>query len=96
MRGVAIFSGNSHPSLTKKICDHLSIPVGRSTLTKFSNRETNVMIDETVRDLDVFIIQTSYGNVNDMIIEMLIMISACKTASARFVGLIKTTHCIEK
>lgn len=83
MRQIAVFSGNSHPKLAEMICSHLSIPVGRSTLRKFSNRETNVNIDETVRDLDVFIIQSSCGNVNDMFIELLIMVSACRTASAR-------------
>jgi ribose-phosphate pyrophosphokinase len=83
MRGLAIFSGSSHPELGQKICHLLGIPLGRSTLTKFSNRETNVNIDETVRDLDVYIIQSGCGNVNDMFMELLIMISACRTASAK-------------
>ena len=50
---------------------------------RFSNNETNVSIDETVRDVNVFIIQTASGDINDIFMEMLIMIAACKTASAR-------------
>jgi ribose-phosphate pyrophosphokinase len=80
---LAVFSGNSHPLLTEMICKNLGIAVGKSTCRKFSNRETNVSIDETVRDVNVFIIQTASGDINDIFIEMLIMIAACKTASAR-------------
>ena len=51
---------------------------------KFSNGETSVRIQESVRDEDVFILQTSCGpDVNDLLMELLILISACKTASAR-------------
>jgi ribose-phosphate pyrophosphokinase len=80
---LAVFSGNSHPRLTEMICKNLGISVGKSTCSKFSNNETNVSIDETVRDVNVFIIQTASGDINDIFIEMLIMIAACKTASAR-------------
>ncbi|KAJ3259861.1 ribose-phosphate pyrophosphokinase [Boothiomyces macroporosus] len=83
MRNISIFSGKSHPLLTEKICKQLAIPVGKSTLSKFSNQETNIFINETVRDVDVYIVQSSCDNVNDHFIELLIMISACRTASAR-------------
>ncbi|KAJ3276524.1 ribose-phosphate pyrophosphokinase [Terramyces sp. JEL0728] len=83
MRNISIFSGKSHPLLAEKICKQLAIPVGKSTLSKFSNQETNIFINETVRDVDVFIVQSSCDNVNDHFIELLIMISACRTASAR-------------
>ena len=82
MRSACILSGSSHPQLTKDICKLLSTPVGKSTLNKFSNKETNVMIDETVRGVDCYIVQSPKENVNDQFMEMLIMISACKTASA--------------
>ena len=54
------------------------------SIRKFSNGETSVRIHESVRDEDVFILQTSCGpDVNDVLMELLILISACKTASAR-------------
>jgi ribose-phosphate pyrophosphokinase len=83
MRNLCILGGNSHPELTTSICQQLGIPVGKSTITKFSNRETNVNIDETVREIDTFIIQSACGDVNDNFMELLIMISACRTSSAK-------------
>jgi ribose-phosphate pyrophosphokinase len=53
------------------------------TVKKFSNGEINVKISESVRDEDVFILQSGSGDVNDHLMELLILISACKTASAR-------------
>jgi len=62
----------------------LGIPVGNAKCTKFMNGETNVEIQESVRGEDVFIVQTGCGpNINDHLMEMLIMINACKIASAQ-------------
>ena len=61
----------------------LGAPLTPCTVTKFSNGETNVKISESVRDEDVFILQTSSGDVNDHLMELLILVSACKGASAR-------------
>ncbi|OAJ39408.1 hypothetical protein BDEG_23257 [Batrachochytrium dendrobatidis JEL423] len=83
MRNIAVLSGSSHPSLAKDICERLGIPLGSASLKKFSNKETNVSIGESVRDVDVYIVQSGCGDVNDNFIELLIMISACRTASAR-------------
>ncbi|KAI8913407.1 phosphoribosyltransferase-like protein [Gorgonomyces haynaldii] len=83
MRNISIFSGTSHPALAERICSRLGISPAKCELKKFSNKETNVMIGESVRDVDVYIVQTSAGQVNDNFIEMLIMIAACRTASAR-------------
>lgn len=85
MRNISILAGSSHPQLAKSICERLGVPMGKSTLSKFSNKETNVEIGESVREQDVYIIQSGCGNVNDNFVEMLIMIAACKTASARWV-----------
>lgn len=82
-RNLGIFSGSSHPELAASIADRLGVPLGKSTLSKFSNKETNVSIGESVRDVDVYIVQTASGHVNDNFIELLIMIAACRTASAR-------------
>lgn len=67
-------------------CDLVSMGVTPTacSVRKFSNGETSVRIHESVRDEDVFILQTSCGpDVNDFLMELLILISACKTASAR-------------
>jgi len=61
----------------------LNIPLTPCVVEKFSNGEINVKIRESVRDEDVFILQTGCADVNDNLMEMLILISACKTASAR-------------
>ncbi|PAA47348.1 hypothetical protein BOX15_Mlig021117g2 [Macrostomum lignano] len=82
MPNIKIFSGNSNLDLAKKICERLGHELGKVVTNKFSNRETCVEIGESVRGEDVYIIQTGSGEVNDMLMELLIMISACKTASA--------------
>jgi len=82
VRNIVIFGGSSHPQLTEIICNHLGLPPGKAMLGKFSNGETRVQIEESVRGKDVFIIQSGGGKVNDHLLELLITISACKTASA--------------
>jgi len=75
--------GSSHPGLVKQVCQHLGLPIGNVKLEKFANGETSVEINESVRGHDVFIIQTGYApNINDHLMEMFIMINACKIASA--------------
>ena len=61
----------------------LNVPLVPCTVKKFSNGETNVKISESVRDEDVFILQSGCSDVNDNLMELLILISACRTASAR-------------
>ncbi|CAG8597565.1 1343_t:CDS:2, partial [Acaulospora colombiana] len=83
MRNIVIFGGSSHPNLAEQIASRLSIQLGKVKLSKFSNQETNVEIHESVREKDVYIIQSGCGHVNDNFMELLIMVSACKTASAK-------------
>ncbi|KAF9970608.1 ribose-phosphate pyrophosphokinase [Actinomortierella ambigua] len=83
MRNIVVFAGSSHPALADQICARLGIPPGKAKLSKFANRETNVEIGASVRDKDVYIIQSGCGAVNDNLMELLIMLAACKTASAR-------------
>lgn len=59
------------------------IESGKATVAKYSNQETCVTIGESVRDEDVFILQSGCGEINDHLMELLVMINACKTASAR-------------
>ncbi|MCJ1401300.1 hypothetical protein MMC11_004512 [Xylographa trunciseda] len=83
MRRVQIFSGSSHPLLTEAICERLGTQPAKCDLNKFSNGETSVSIGTSIRDQDVFIVQSGSKKINDSIIELLIMISACKGGSAR-------------
>ncbi|CAN3356372.1 ribose-phosphate pyrophosphokinase 5 [Diutina catenulata] len=83
MRDLVVLSGSSHPELTQRICRHLTLEQGEAKSSKFANGETSVEIGESVREKDVFIVQSGCGHVNDTFIELLIMLSACKSASAR-------------
>jgi ribose-phosphate pyrophosphokinase len=84
MSNIKVFGGSSHPELTRAICERLNLPVGRANCTKFANGETKVEIQESVRGEDVFIIQTGCGpHINDHLMELLIMVNACKIASAQ-------------
>ncbi|KKY22866.1 putative ribose-phosphate pyrophosphokinase i [Phaeomoniella chlamydospora] len=82
VRNIVVLGGSSHPQLNEAICEHLSLPLGNCLLSKFAVGETRVEIHESVRGKDVYIIQSGGGKVNDHLMELLIAISACKTASA--------------
>lgn len=83
MRQIKIFSGSSHPSLVDAICERLGTSPAECELKKFSNGETSVSINTSIRDQDVFIVQSGSSKVNDSVMELLIMISACKGGSAK-------------
>ncbi|XP_026691963.2 ribose-phosphate pyrophosphokinase 2 [Ciona intestinalis] len=82
MPNIKIFSGSSHCDLAQKIANRLGINLGKVVSRKFSNQETCVEIGESVRGEDVYIVQSGCGSINDNLMEMLIMIHACKIASA--------------
>ncbi|KAI0150740.1 phosphoribosyltransferase-like protein [Xylariaceae sp. FL1272] len=82
MRGTLVFSGTSCPALTGKICENLGMTPALADLSQFSNGETSVRILTSVREKDVFVVQSGSPNINDTIMELLIMISACKGGSA--------------
>ncbi|XP_008190883.1 ribose-phosphate pyrophosphokinase 1 isoform X1 [Tribolium castaneum] len=82
MPNIKVFSGTSHPDLAQRIVDRLGIDLGKVVTKKFSNLETCVEIGESVRGEDVYIVQSGSGEVNDNLMELLIMINACKIASA--------------
>lgn len=79
---IRIFSGNANLALAGKICENLGVPLGRANVTTFSDGETMVEINENVRGMDVFIIQSTCTPVNITCMELLIMIDAMKRASA--------------
>nr|AGC52724.1 ribose-phosphate pyrophosphokinase 1 [Spirometra erinaceieuropaei] len=82
MPNIKVFSGSSNYDLAKRITDHIGIKLGMANSKKFSNQETCVEVIESVRGEDVYIIQTGSGEVNDHLMELLIMINACKIASS--------------
>jgi ribose-phosphate pyrophosphokinase len=78
-----IFSGNGNPRLTQLICDRVGVPLGDATIVKFSNENIFVKLNESVREKDVFVVQSlSTPNLSDRIMELLILLDACKRASA--------------
>src|SRR5918999_3644904 len=79
---MTIFGGNSNPELTEAVCNYLGLPRGRAEVFKFSNDNTFVRIGESVRDNDVFVIQSFAEPVNDSIMELLLMIDTLRRASA--------------
>ena len=78
-----IFTGNSNIELVEKISKELNSPIGKSMVKNFSDGEINVEIDESVRGMDVFVIQSVCAPVNNNLMELLILIDALKRASAR-------------
>ena len=79
---IRVFSGNANIALATKICQHLGVSLGKANVTTFSDGETRVEINENVRGMDVFIIQSTCPPVNVTCMELLIMIDALKRASA--------------
>ncbi|WRT63941.1 uncharacterized protein IL334_000868 [Kwoniella shivajii] len=81
---IKLLTGNSHPRLAEQVAARLGIPLTPVHVSKFLSLETSVQIHSSVRDEDVFILQSpSPPDINDHLMELLIMISACKTASAK-------------
>lgn len=83
MRKCKVFVGNSHPELGAQVCERLGIEPAPCVLKKFANGETSVQIGASVRDEDVYVIQSGSPMVNDHIMELLILVSACRGGSAK-------------
>jgi ribose-phosphate pyrophosphokinase len=82
MEKLAVFSGNAHPELAKAICRCLKVKLSDALVTRFSEGEIRVKINENVRGKDVFVLQPTCPPSNDTLMELLIMIDALKRASA--------------
>jgi len=80
-----IFSGNAHPELAHGIARHLSVPIGRLTIGRFSDGEISVEIMENVRGREVILVQPTSAPTNDNLMELLVMADACKRASANLI-----------
>jgi ribose-phosphate pyrophosphokinase len=81
-RDLSVFTGTAHPQLAQAVCRYLGVPLGKADVVKFSNENIFPRILQNVREHDVFLIQPTYPNVSDAIMELLIIIDALKRASA--------------
>ncbi|MBS1170526.1 MAG: ribose-phosphate pyrophosphokinase [Burkholderiaceae bacterium] len=77
-----VFTGNANPELAKKVAENLGIPLGQATVSKFSDGEITVEINENVRGNEVFIVQSTCAPTNDNLMELMLMVDALKRASA--------------
>lgn len=82
-RRLKVFSGNAHPELAREIAAYIGVPLGAAKVSRFSNGEIQVVIDESVRGADIFVVQPTSSPVNENIMELLILIDAFRRASAR-------------
>ena len=81
-----LFSGSANPEFATKVAEYLGMRVSGATLNKFSDGEISVQITESVRGLDVFIIQPTCAPTNDNLMELLIMVDALKRSSAKSIS----------
>ena len=79
---LALFSGNAHPKLAADIARHLRVPLAKAHVGKFSDGETTVEILENIRGRETFIVQPTCPPANDHLMELLVMVDACRRASA--------------
>ncbi len=89
MENIKIFAcSEESESFTKEICDHLNLPMGKINRMKFKNDNNFVQLLETVREQDVYLVQTNTPPVNERIMELLITIDAAKRASAKNINVV--------
>ena len=81
-KDMKIFTGNANPALAQEICKLIGIKLGEAEVKSFADGEASVSLYETVRGSDVFLINSTCKPVNDSLMELLIMIDACRRASA--------------
>jgi ribose-phosphate pyrophosphokinase len=83
-----IFTGSAHPELAREIANTLNVSLGRSTTRRMPDSEIHVMLDEVVRDQDIFLIQPCSEPVNDNLMELLLYLDALRRASAHSVSVV--------
>lgn len=83
-----IFTLNSNPALAKEIADIVGVDLGKCSVTRFSDGEIQINIEESIRGCDVYVIQSTSGPVNEHLMELLIMIDALKRASAKTINIV--------
>ncbi len=83
MTGYMLFSGTANPELAQEVSNYLEQPLSKAKITKFSDNEINIKIEESVRGKDVFILQPTSAPANFNLMELLIMVDALKRSSAK-------------
>jgi ribose-phosphate pyrophosphokinase len=83
MTGYMLFSGTANEELSQEISKYLNQPLSKAKITRFSDNEINIKIEESVRGKDVFIVQSTSAPVNFNLMELLIMVDALKRSSAK-------------
>ncbi|RIK46250.1 MAG: ribose-phosphate pyrophosphokinase [Chloroflexi bacterium] len=83
-----IFSGSAHPDLAREMAQILQVDLGRATTRHLPDSEIHVMLDEVVRDQDIFIVQPCSAPVNDNLMELLLYLDAFRRASAHSVSVV--------
>src|SRR6187200_534601 len=77
-----VFTGSANPKLAQQVARQLNIQLGKATVSKFSDGEVMVEINENVRGKDVFVLQSTCAPTNDSLMEIILMVDALKRASA--------------
>ncbi|MHC0039261.1 ribose-phosphate diphosphokinase [Pseudoneobacillus sp. C159] len=83
-----LFSLNSNKALAEEIAKVIGVELGKNSVTRFSDGEIQINIEESIRGCDVFVIQSTSGPVNEHLMELLIMIDALKRASAKTINIV--------
>jgi len=81
-KSISIFTGTANPKLAEAIARYLELPLGRADITRFSDGEIFCRIQENVRGVDVYVVQSTCAPVNDNLMELLVVVDALKRASA--------------
>src|SRR5690606_15854411 len=88
MAQIKIFSGSSNQPLAEAICNRLNVPLGKAVISRQQSGEIHVSYEESVRNCDIFIVQSLSHPVNELLVELLVMIDAAKRASARTINIV--------
>ncbi len=83
-----IFTGNSNPMLAREIAEHIGLQLGNAQVDTFSDGECQIVVNESVRGADVFVIQSTSAPVNQHLMELLVMVDALKRASAKSINVV--------
>ena len=87
-KNMKLFSLNSNHSIAEKIAEAAGVPLGKLSSRQFSDGEIQINIEESVRGYDIYIIQSTSFPVNNHLMELLIMVDACKRASANTINVV--------
>lgn len=80
---IKIFTGSAHPQLAQEIADYLGLPLGKRHVGRFADGECHVMVNESVRGKDVYVVQSLCRPVNDHVMELLVLMDALARSSAK-------------